>query len=208
MSVRLLYLVFARLVAWLVLLARSSAAKDVEILVLRHEVAVLRRTRRPPRLGWADRAVFVALILLLPAELRRGRLVRPGTVLGWHRRLVRWKWRQAPARTGRPPISCELVALIVRLARENPAWGYTRIQGELRRLGHRVAAATIRKVLRANRIPPAPQRAAVRTWRAFLRAQAATLVACDFFHVDLVNLTRVYVFFVIDVRTRFVYLLG
>ncbi|MGO8959780.1 MAG: integrase core domain-containing protein [Streptosporangiaceae bacterium] len=208
MSVRLLYLVFARLACWLVLLARSSAAKDVEILVLRHEVAVLRRTRRPPRLDWADRAVFAALIRLLPAGLRRGRLVTPGTVLRWHRQLVRWKWRQTPARIGRPPISSELVGLIARLARENPTWGYTRIQGELRRLGHRVAATTIRKVLRANRIPPAPQRATVHTWRAFLRAHAATLMACDFFHVDLAGLTRVYVFFVIDVRTRFVHLLG
>ena len=208
MSVRLMYLVFARLASWLVLLGRSSAAKDVEILVLRHEVAVLRRTRRPPRLGWADRAVLAALIRLLPAELSGCRLVTPGTVLRWHRRLVRWKWRQAPARIGRPPISGEVAALIVRFASENPAWGYTRIQGELRRLGHRVAATTIRKVLRANRIPPAPQRATVHTWRAFLRAHAATLVACDFFHVDLVNLTRVYVFFVIDVRTRFVHLLG
>jgi transposase InsO family protein len=208
MSVRLLYLVFAWLTSWLVLLARSSAAKDVEILVLRHEVAVLRRARRPPRLSWADRAVFAALIRLLPADLRGRRLVTPGTVLRWHRRLVQWKWRQPEARIGRPPISGELVALIVRLARENPTWGYTRIQGELRRLGHRVAATTIRKTLRANRIPPAPQRATVHTWRAFLRAHAATLVACDFFHVDLVNLTRVYVFFVIDVRTRFVHLLG
>jgi putative transposase len=208
MSVRLLYLMFARLASWLVLLARSSAAKDVEILVLRHEVAVLCRTGGPPRLGWADRAVFAALIRLLPAELRGCRLVTPGTVLRWHRRLVWWKWRQPQARIGRPPISGEVVALIVQLARENPTWGYTRIQGELRRLGHRTAATTIRKVLRGNRIPPAPQRATVHTWRAFLRAHAATLMACDFFHVDLVSLTRVYVFFVIDVRTRFVHLLG
>jgi len=208
MSVRLLYLVFARLASWLVLLARSSTAKDVEILVLRHEVAVLRRARRPPRLSWADRAVFAALIRLLPAGLRGRRLVTPGTILRWHRRLVRWKWRQPQARIGRPPISSELVALIVRLAHENPAWGYTQVQGDLRRLGHRVAATTIRKTMRANRIPPAPQRATVYTWRAFLRAHAATLVACDFFHVDLVNLTRVYVFFVIDARTRFVHLPG
>jgi putative transposase len=172
-SVRLLYLIFARLAAWLMLLARSSAAKDIEILVLCHEVAVLRRTRHPPRLGWADRAVLATLIRLLPAKLRGCRLVTPGTVLRWHRRLVRWKWRQAPARTGRPPVSAELVALIVRLARENPTWGYTRIQGGLRRLGHRVAAATIRKILRAHRIPPAPQRVTARTWRAFLCAQAA-----------------------------------
>jgi len=117
-SVRLLYLIFARLASWLVLLARSSAAKDIEILVLRHEVAMLRRTRRPPRLGWPDRAVFTALIRLLPADLRGCRLVTPGTVLRWHRRLVRWKWRQPPARTGRPPVSGELVTVIV-LCRSN-----------------------------------------------------------------------------------------
>jgi hypothetical protein len=99
----LLYLVFARLASWLVLLARSSAAKDVEILVLRHEVAVLRRTSRPPRLGWADRAALAALIRLQPAGLSGCRLVTPGTVLRWHRRLVRWKWRQDPAKGGRPP---------------------------------------------------------------------------------------------------------
>jgi hypothetical protein len=121
-SIRLLYLMFARLAGWLMLFARSSAAKDVGILVLRHEVAVLRRTRRPPRLGWADRAVLAALIRLLPAGLRGHRLVTPGTVLGWHRRLVRWKWRQPPARSGRPPVSGELAGLIVRLARENPTW--------------------------------------------------------------------------------------
>lgn len=97
--------------------------------MLRHEVAVLRRARRPPRPGWAGRAVFAALIRLLPAGLRGRRLVTPGTILRWHRRLVRWKWRRPQARIGRPPISSELVALIVRLAHENPAWGYTRIQG-------------------------------------------------------------------------------
>ncbi len=208
MSIRLLYLMFTRVAGWLVLLSRSSAAKDIEILVLRHELAVLRRSQRPPRLSWGDRAVFAALTRLLPAELRRGRLMTPATVLGWHRRLVRWKWRQKPARTGRPAVFAELARLIVRLARENPTWGYTRLQGELRRLGHRVAASTIRKVLRAHRIPPAPQRATGYTWRAFLHAHAETLVACDFFHVDLANFNRVYVFFVIDVRTRFAHLLG
>ena len=191
MPVRLLYLVFARLAAWLVLLARSWAAKEVEILVLRHEVAVLRRTSRPPRLGWADRAVLAALAGCCPQSCARtGSSPRArycaGTG-GW------CGGSGARPRNGRPPISGELVAMIVRLARENPTWGYTRIQGKLRRLGHRVAAATIRKILRANRIPPAPQRATVHTWRAFLRAHAATLVACDFFHVDLVSLTRVYV---------------
>ncbi|MFD8516208.1 IS3 family transposase [Streptomyces antimycoticus] len=128
--------------------------------------------------------------------------------LNWHRRLVRWKWRQAPVGPGRPPLPEETVALIQRLARENPTWGYVRIQGELRRLGHRVAAATIRRVLRRSGLPPAPQRASQQTSRTFLRTQAHTLLACDFIHVDTVFLRRLYAFFVMEIATRRVNILG
>ena len=138
MSLRLLYLIFIRLCGWLVLLGRSSASKNAELLVLRHEVAVLRRTKPRPRLDWADRAILAALVRHLPRRLRAHRLVTPGTVLRWHRRLVRKKQTHLN-RPGRPPVSAEITALIERLATENTSWGYQRIQGELLKLGHRLS---------------------------------------------------------------------
>jgi hypothetical protein len=171
---------FVRVCGWLVLPGRSSASKDAELLVLPHEVAVLRRANPRPRLDWADRAVPTALIRLLPARLRSHRLVTPRTVLRWHRRLIARKGTY-PHRKGRPPASAEVAALIERLATENNGWGYKRIQGE-----------------RTDT-----------TWRKFLHAQAATMLAVDFFHVDCaVTLQRLQGFFVIEVGSRYVHILG
>jgi putative transposase len=206
MFVALAYRLLVTVLCWFALLARSSSAKDVEILALRHEVAVLRRVNPRPRMSWTDRAVLAAMARIMPKELRARRIVTPGTLLRWHQRLVAARWRQARA-PGRPPVPDELVALIVRLARENSRWGVVRIQGELRRLGHRVAASTIRKILRARRIPPPSAHDG--SWRVFLRAHAATLLATDFFHVDCaLTLSRLYVAFVIEHQTRRVHLLG
>jgi putative transposase len=199
------YLTLCRSIQLLVLLARGDAAKDLEILVLRHQLAVLRRQTKQPRLDPADRAVLAAISRALSRARWSCFFVKPETLLRWHRRLVAGAWTYPHRGTGRPPLDQELQQLIVRLARENPRWGYRRIQGELLRLGIHVSATAIRTTLRRHRLDPTP-RPTTTTWRAFIRQQAAGIVACDFFTVDTVWLRRLYILFFIELGTRRVHL--
>jgi transposase len=174
-----------RVFGWLALLARSDRAKDAEILILRHQVAVLQRQVKAPRLSWADRAVLAALARLLSSgQLRQLRLiVTPRTPLRWHADLVRRRWAYPRRAPGRPRTAQAVRALVLEMARDNPGWGYRRIHGELTGLGYKVAPSTVRQILQDAGIDPAPPRSG-QTWRAFLAAQAKTILAADFFHVD------------------------
>jgi putative transposase len=203
----LAYLTLCRSIQLLVLLARGDAEKDLEILVLRHQLAVLRRQTPRPRFEPADRALLAAISRVLPRARWSCFFVRPETLLRWHRRLVAGAWTYPHRHTGRPPLDREVLQLIIRLARENPRWGYQRIKGELLRLGMRVSATAIRTTLRRHGLDPTP-RPTTTTWRAFLRQQAAGIVACDFFTVDTVWLRRLYVLFFIELGTRRVHLAG
>jgi putative transposase len=184
-----------------------DTAKDVEILTLRHEVAVLRRTNPRPTLTWCDRALLSALNRLLLTSLRQMRLVTPRTLLLWHAHLVARHWTYPHRPPGRPPTPPPIRALVLRIARENPRWGYRRIQGELVGLGHTVAASTIWKILKDAGLDPAPRRDGP-TWREFLSAQAHAILAVDFAHVDTVFLRRLYVLVMIEHDRRGVHLAG
>jgi hypothetical protein len=172
------YLVACRLFALLVLRCRSSSSKELEILVLRHELSILRRQAKPLQLRQADRMLLAALSRALPRPSWSAFLVSPRTLLRWHQRLVARRWTYPPRLTGRPPIGNEPEKLVVRLARENPNWGYKRIVGELLSLGFVVSPSSVRAILIRHGLPPAPQRDRL-SWRRFLRQQAASMLACD-----------------------------
>ncbi len=180
MSLRLAYLAVLRVFGWLALLARSDRAKDAEILLLRHQVTVLQPQAGTPKLSWADRAILAALARLPPGgHLRRLRLIiSPRTLLRWHADLVRRRWAYPRRAPGRPRTAQAIRALVLEMARDNPAWGYRRIHGELTGLDYKVAPSTVWRILKDAGIDPAPRRAG-QTWRAFLAGQATTILAAD-----------------------------
>jgi transposase InsO family protein len=199
--VSLVYLIVCRLLEMLLLFARSDASKELEIVVLRHELSILRRQAPRPVFTLRDRLLLSAFSRVLPRGSWQVFLVRPETLLRWHRRLVAKHWTYPHRRAGRPPVGEAVRELIVRLARENANWGYLRIVGELPKLGVDLSATLVRNVLRQAGLPPAPQRDRL-VWRSFVRQHAATMLVCDFFTVDTVLLRRLYVLVFICVGSR------
>jgi putative transposase len=213
MCLRFAFLFITRMTSWLRLCRREEAWQTAEILILRHQLAVLqRRQPRRPHLNWADRALLAALLSVIPNARRQGLrlLVTPDTILHWHRDIVRRRWaaRSKRGKTGRPTTRQNIKALVLRVARENPEWGYRRIHGELASLGVKVAASTVWEILKNNGIDPAPLRRTGPTWQQFLRSQAEAILACDFFSVDLLDGTQAYVLAMIEHATRRIRILG
>jgi putative transposase len=187
-------------------LGLKPADKDVEIAVLRHQLAILQRQVPRPRFDDADRRLVAMLAGLVPRDRWAVFLVTPATVMRWHRELVRRHWTQ-PRRPQRRGLPDETVKLVSRLARENPRWGYVRIAGECAKVGVKVSVSSVRNVLRRHRLGPAPRRSGP-TWVEFLRSQASGVLACDFFSVETVTLRRLYVLFFIELERRQVFLAG
>ena len=212
MCLRFVFLLVTRTATWLRLSRRQETWRIAEILILRHRLAVLQRRQRcRPNLNWADRTLLAALLGVIPRARRHGLrlLVTPDTILRWHRDIVRRRWaaRSMPGRTGRPATRRNIRALVLRLARENPVWGYCRIHGELAGLGVKIAASTVWEILKKAGIDPAPRRS-VPTWPQFLRSQAEAIPACDFFTADLLDGTQAYVLALIEHATRRIRILG
>jgi transposase InsO family protein len=206
MCLRFVFLLITRVAACLRLSRREETWKTAEILILRHQLAILQRQQpRRPKLNWADRALLAALLGVIPKARRQGLrlLITPDTILRWHRDIVRRRQagRSMRGKTGRPATRRNIRALVLRLAQENPEWGYRRIHGELAGLGVKVAASTVWEILKASGIDPARRRAGP-TWSQFLRSQAEAILACDFFKVDLLDGTQAYVLTVIEHASR------
>jgi putative transposase len=202
----LAYWSLRRLLELVALRRRSEREKEIEILLLRHQLHVLERQVGRPQLTQADRALLAAFSRMLPRQTwRRSLFVKPATLLRWHRELVARRWTYPHRRPGRPPTPAEVRELVVRLAHENPSSGYRRIQGELAGLGVKLAPSTVWTILKEAGIEPAPRRLHA-SWAEFLRAQAATILECDFFTVDTLFLKRFYVLFFIELATRRVHL--
>jgi putative transposase len=206
MASTLVFLLVRRILG-LVGLGPKPDDKDVEIAVLRHQLAVLQRRVARPRYAPTDRLILATLSRLLPRDRWSAFLVTPATLLRWHRELVRRRWTYPCEPRVRKSLDPALVELVLRLARENPRWGYLRICGECAKLGMRVSATSVRNILRRHGLGPAPRRGGP-SWAEFLRSQAAGVVACDFFTVETVALTRMYVLFFIELERRFVWLGG
>ena len=212
MCLRFVFLLITQVASWLRLSRREEAWQTAEILILRHQLAVLqRRQPRRPNLSWTDRALLATLLAVIAKARRQGLrlLVTPDTILRWHRNIVRRRWaaRSLRRRTGRPATRRNTRALVLRLARENPEWGYRRIHGELAGLGVKIAASTVWVILKEAGIEPAPRRTGP-TWPQFLRSRAGTILACDFFTAGLLDGTQAYVLVVIEHATRRIRILG
>jgi transposase InsO family protein len=206
MLMRTVGFLVVRRVLSLVGLGPAPDVKDVEIAVLRHQLIVLQRQIARPRYAPSDRLVLATLAKLLPRDRWRIFLVTPGTLLRWHRDLIRRRWTY-PSSLRRRGLDEAVIDLVIRLARENPRWGYLRIVGECRKLAVAVSATSVRGILRRHHLGPAPRRGGP-TWAQFLRTQAKGMLACDFLTVETIGLTRLYVLFVIELHRRRVHLAG